>query len=123
MARRSRRDYNGDPLAVFLANREEYKGMGRGALFGYDSAMYNRLRLAGRLEEAIPGADPLRVELGRRVGNGEDIIPDEEMGKIAEYYETAGGKALNAARYFKRSVNSVIKIWRVRGLKIRRRGR
>ncbi|HLC60015.1 MAG TPA: hypothetical protein VJJ52_01150 [Candidatus Nanoarchaeia archaeon] len=54
-----RRRYNGNPIAVYEANREVYDGMSRGKLSYFDKGLYGALLKSGQIDIAIP--KPTRI--------------------------------------------------------------
>ena len=120
--RRESRRYNGNPLAYFISNFDLYVGMNRSRLSGSDPGLYKALGRAGQLEKAIPEANELSVELGRKVGKGEIDLSESVIEKIIKAYHLYKGNAAEAARSLKHGCSTVIRHWRNAGLKIQKRG-
>lgn len=114
-----KRSYKGNPLAFFNKYPEVYDGKSRYKLSKLDGGLHQALWSAGQLELAIPEADTLQVERGKKLGSGELAFTKEQVDEIIAAYPIYGGNATEAARHTEYSKQSYINNWRAEGLEIK----
>lgn len=120
MKRRKPRNYNGNPLAYYREHFEEFgEYKNRSQLSRGDSGMHRALIRYGQLEEAIPEANQMAVELGRALGKGRLECSSEDKRKIIEAYEPFDGNALKASKHLHYAASTVWTYWKRAGLDAR----
>lgn len=93
-----RRLFDGNPLAYFRANEENFRGMNRGQLAMRYEQLFQSLYRAGQLEEAIPHKIDTRM-------------PEDKKQKIIEACIVFRGKSSSAARALGIDYQTIQKVW------------
>jgi len=114
--RRKRRNYHGNPLAYYKGHENEYEGIGRRAFSLKDCGLYRSLLLAGQLEEAI--GEDLRIN-----GKGREPLSNDEIAILVNLYSIHDGNARKAEKDSRHCIRTLLKYWRRKKLKIRKKGR
>lgn len=91
------RKYNGNPLAFYESNQEIYQGMGRTELARFDQGMYQSLRVANQLDQAIPEK---RYKPGKKLSK-------EQVNLILKTFKANGGHLANTAKTLSHSPGTV----------------
>jgi RNA polymerase sigma factor (sigma-70 family) len=105
------RRFNGSPIDYFKQHLEVYQGLSRSDLSKYDQGLYNALRHARQLEEAIPS--DMRSDRDHR-------LPLEEQRKIVLAYKLFGASSRATAKVLPYSPNTILRYWKMYNLETRK---